>query len=472
MASNYYVLFGIFLVSMLFVPALVPTTEAQDVEIPDWTKNIFLWYGEDKVSNDELINALKFLIEEKILSVPASPPSVIKDTTPSNPLYKTYTNEKHDFTFQYPVDWSLAEKYDIQPEQTFGGKGVLLAHFWHDGGWAKSSNTMVGPIAMWITLWYDFSEERAETFFGSSGAAVKVGWKIWCNSKTFHDDGWICSDMKTDVTETSKHGHHQYHILSSHTADQGGGETKRINLKIYVTNIDSSWEIMTNTLAEDWEIYKDEIYSIIDSIQTTHVHTNSNDNGFLRLENSVYELPMAQSVIKDPFKSYVNLYGEFSEEAVGNSLSLEVKKPDGTTDKETFQFKSKESKKIFTYQYVINALFPLGEYEITINSIPNNIRLPPISFTVIPADPENQICSNYGDRPDSENIGLKKSHYPPSGFCRTIDPPVLEKQVQPKEIPAWSKNIFLWYGQGQVSEDEIVNALQFLINENILSIEK
>ena len=286
-----------------------------------------------------------------------------------------------------------------------------------------------------------------------------------------------------DVIDDSKshQGHHQapesgeshYNVtIISNTADQGGGETKRINLKIYVTNIDSSWEISTSTLAEDWEIYKDEIYSIIDSIQTTHVHTNSNDNGFLRLENSVYELPMAQSVIKDPFKSYVNLYGEFSEETVGNSLSLEVKKPDGTTDKETFQFKSKESKKIFTYQYVINALFPLGEYEITINSIPNNIRLPPISFTVIPADPENQICSNYGDRPDSENIGLQKSHYPPSGFCRTIAPPVLEKQVQPKEIPAWSKNIFLWYGQGQVSEDEIVNALQFLINENILSIEK
>ena len=49
---------------------------------------------------------------------------------------------------------------------------------------------------------------------------------------------------------------------------------------------------------------------------------------------------MAQSVLKDPFKSYVNLYGEFSEETVGNSLSLEVKKPDGTTEKETFQFKN------------------------------------------------------------------------------------------------------------------------------------
>ena len=140
--------------------------------------------------------------------------------------------------------------------------------------------------------------------------------------------------------------------MSSNTLEYDDGEIiKWTDLDIFVTNIDSSWEIETVTLAEDWEIYKDEIYSIIDSIQTTSVHTNSNDNGFLRLENSVYELPMAQSVLKDPFKSYVNLYGEFSEETVGNSLSLEVKKPDGTTDKETFQFKSKESKKLDNHSF-------------------------------------------------------------------------------------------------------------------------
>jgi len=38
-------------------------------KIPDWVKNIFLWYGQDKVSEDELLGAIKYLINEKILIV-------------------------------------------------------------------------------------------------------------------------------------------------------------------------------------------------------------------------------------------------------------------------------------------------------------------------------------------------------------------------------------------------------------------
>jgi len=38
-------------------------------KIPDWVKNIFVWYGQDQVSEDELLNAIKYLINEKILLV-------------------------------------------------------------------------------------------------------------------------------------------------------------------------------------------------------------------------------------------------------------------------------------------------------------------------------------------------------------------------------------------------------------------
>ncbi len=38
-------------------------------KIPDWIKNIFLWYGQDQVSEDELLNAIKYMINEKILIV-------------------------------------------------------------------------------------------------------------------------------------------------------------------------------------------------------------------------------------------------------------------------------------------------------------------------------------------------------------------------------------------------------------------
>jgi len=44
-----------------------PILEANS--IPDWVKNIFLWYGQDKVSEDELLDAIKYLINEGILVV-------------------------------------------------------------------------------------------------------------------------------------------------------------------------------------------------------------------------------------------------------------------------------------------------------------------------------------------------------------------------------------------------------------------
>jgi len=40
-----------------------------DSKIPTWVRNIFIWYGENKISEDELIRALQFLIKEGIIKV-------------------------------------------------------------------------------------------------------------------------------------------------------------------------------------------------------------------------------------------------------------------------------------------------------------------------------------------------------------------------------------------------------------------
>ncbi|NOS62272.1 MAG: murein transglycosylase [Nitrosarchaeum sp.] len=39
-----------------------------------------------------------------------------------------------------------------------------------------------------------------------------------------------------------------------------------------------------------------------------------------------------------------------------------------------------------------------------------------------------------------------------------------------KKIPEWVKNIFIWYGQDQVSEGDLLNAIKFLINQGIIKI--
>lgn len=38
-------------------------------KIPEWVRSIFAWYGEDKISEDELINAIKFLIQTNIIQL-------------------------------------------------------------------------------------------------------------------------------------------------------------------------------------------------------------------------------------------------------------------------------------------------------------------------------------------------------------------------------------------------------------------
>ena len=46
---------------------------SEKVEIfPDWIKNIFIWYGQDLVSDIELKNALEYLISVGILDVSAT----------------------------------------------------------------------------------------------------------------------------------------------------------------------------------------------------------------------------------------------------------------------------------------------------------------------------------------------------------------------------------------------------------------
>jgi len=53
-------------------------------KIPDWVKNIFIWYGQDQISEDELLDTLEFLIESRIIEI-----------------------EYPDLTFEYYDDYSF-----------------------------------------------------------------------------------------------------------------------------------------------------------------------------------------------------------------------------------------------------------------------------------------------------------------------------------------------------------------------------
>ncbi len=41
----------------------------EESKIPDWVRNVFIWYAEDSISEKELLQALQYLIKEKIIQV-------------------------------------------------------------------------------------------------------------------------------------------------------------------------------------------------------------------------------------------------------------------------------------------------------------------------------------------------------------------------------------------------------------------
>ena len=43
--------------------------EEPEQKLPDWVRNIFIWYAEEQISEDVLIGALQFLIKEGIIQV-------------------------------------------------------------------------------------------------------------------------------------------------------------------------------------------------------------------------------------------------------------------------------------------------------------------------------------------------------------------------------------------------------------------
>ena len=57
-----------------------------------------------------------------------------------------------------------------------------------------------------------------------------------------------------------------------------------------------------------------------------------------------------------------------------------------------------------------------------------------------------------------------------------IDPPTLEldsgsDDASIQRIPAWAKNIFIWYGEDKVSENELINAIKYLLLQNIIKLD-
>ena len=59
----------LFTILILFSSTFLMPIYGEEQKIPSWIRNIFIWYGQNQISEDDLINAIKYLIENKIIQI-------------------------------------------------------------------------------------------------------------------------------------------------------------------------------------------------------------------------------------------------------------------------------------------------------------------------------------------------------------------------------------------------------------------
>src|SRR3970040_2176998 len=70
LVKNRYKLLILTLFSISLFSSLTENISAQEEILPSWLRNIAVWWGEDKISDQDFINALQYLVENKLLVIP------------------------------------------------------------------------------------------------------------------------------------------------------------------------------------------------------------------------------------------------------------------------------------------------------------------------------------------------------------------------------------------------------------------
>lgn len=109
----------ILLLSVLMFSLIPSANYAFGDSIPDWVRNIFIWYGEGQIGEEELLNALQYLINSKIITVSESNENVNNDIMTSSQytikdegdFYVTYHPNPNSIYEISAKDWIQSLEY-------------------------------------------------------------------------------------------------------------------------------------------------------------------------------------------------------------------------------------------------------------------------------------------------------------------------------------------------------------------------
>jgi len=106
-------------IPILLVLLVIPVYANADSKIPDWVRNIFIWYGEGQIGEEDLLNALQYLIDSKIITVSESNENVNNNIVTSSEytikdegdFYVTYYENPNSIYDTSAKEWIQSEEY-------------------------------------------------------------------------------------------------------------------------------------------------------------------------------------------------------------------------------------------------------------------------------------------------------------------------------------------------------------------------
>ena len=84
---------------------------SEESTLPDWVKNIFVWYAQDQISEGELLGALQYLINNKILIVNENTKDIVDSSTLN---YQNTITDAGDFFVTYQPNPNSIYEYSAK----------------------------------------------------------------------------------------------------------------------------------------------------------------------------------------------------------------------------------------------------------------------------------------------------------------------------------------------------------------------
>ena len=100
---------------------------AEDIteqKIPDWVRNIFIWYGQEQISEDDVLNAIIFLVQNQIIQIDMSMMDT-KSNLPLSELQQEKSNLENGFDL-CTSDWYITG-YFLPIESDYSGELVEVS---------------------------------------------------------------------------------------------------------------------------------------------------------------------------------------------------------------------------------------------------------------------------------------------------------------------------------------------------------